>query len=656
MNEFFPQRAVHLDFHTMPRVPDVGAEFDAGAFARTLSEAHVEYVTVFAKCNLGMAYYPTKVGTVHPGMVVHDMLGPMVTECHKRDIRVAAYINTGLDHEQALRHREWCKVDSQGRVYKIEEMGNFFRTMCLNSGYRLNVMGMIEEVLSSYPLDGLFLDCINLSPCYGVECLDAMKAREMDIFDESEVARFQSEMTDEFLAEVEDRVATIRPGINVYFNGIRYTRQPTHIEMEVLPTGSWGYDYLPFVIRYARTLRRPYFTMTGRFHKSWGDLGGLRTEHSLLYDCYYSIANGGTCSIGDHMHPRGRLDPAVYDLVERTYRRVMEIEEWTAGSESEAEIVVIDPALSGVPGEVKIHRSQGHSLQGAARMLSELNCQFDLSGGGSDIGKYRVVVLAGDVTVDGELAPVLKQHLDRGGSIISSAYAGLDSGRGEFALSDYRIRFEGPEPHSYTFFRALPGVAQGMPEMLTTIYDSGIAMVPGEGAETLAELHRPYFNHLEWDGYHEQFYCPPQEDTGRPALVRCGNVFHFSFPIFRSYIRHAPVPYRTLVGNCLGLALADPMVKVENFPSFGQVTLGRQGDRRLVHLLLYMPELRGKSQVVEEPLLARDIRVSLRSDRGEISRCYLAPSGKELPLSRDDPYISVTVPETCGYQLVVFES
>ena len=54
-----PHRSFHLDFHTMPNVPDVGAEFDGAKFARTLVNARIDFITVFAQCNLGMAYYPT---------------------------------------------------------------------------------------------------------------------------------------------------------------------------------------------------------------------------------------------------------------------------------------------------------------------------------------------------------------------------------------------------------------------------------------------------------------------------------------------------------------------------------------------------------------------------------------------------------------------
>lgn len=52
----FPSRAIRLDFHTMPGAYDVGKDFDPDEFASTLQKAHVEYITVFARCNLGFAY------------------------------------------------------------------------------------------------------------------------------------------------------------------------------------------------------------------------------------------------------------------------------------------------------------------------------------------------------------------------------------------------------------------------------------------------------------------------------------------------------------------------------------------------------------------------------------------------------------------------
>jgi hypothetical protein len=199
-------------------------------------------------------------------------------------------------------------------------------------------------------------------------------------------------------------------------------------------------------------------------------------------------------------------------------------------------------------------------------------------------------------------------------------------------------------------------MSRGLPKMLTTVYNPGIAMKARKGTTILAKLHKPYFNVKSWDWYHENLYTPPEKDTGRPALAQNGNIFHFSFPIFKGYFEHAVVAYKNLVHNCLEKVLPQPMVKVENFPSFGQVTVTRQDKRRMVHLLTYLPELRGRAiQIIEEPIKIVQVILSLRTEGQKISKVYLAPSRKKLEFKQDNNYVTVTVPEVNGYQLVVFE-
>jgi hypothetical protein len=44
-------RQIHLDFHTSEHIPNVGAAFDPETFVATLKAAHVDSITVFAKCH-----------------------------------------------------------------------------------------------------------------------------------------------------------------------------------------------------------------------------------------------------------------------------------------------------------------------------------------------------------------------------------------------------------------------------------------------------------------------------------------------------------------------------------------------------------------------------------------------------------------------------
>ncbi len=652
MDKGFVKRAVHLDFHTMPGIYDVGIDFDPAEFAGTLKKASIDYITVFAKCNLGFAYYPTKIGIVHPGLRKKDLLGGMVSACHREGIRVAAYFNAGLDHEHALRHREWCKVNKDGQVAEMQNMGHFFRRMCLNTGYRQYLLGMVKEVMDNYPVDGIFLDCFSLSPCYGLECVNGMEKLGMDVSDEKQAKNFCWLITESFMDEVKKIVKKKNRDAYIYFNGLPYAKQPTHIELEILPTGGWGYDVLPWAVRYARTLKKPFFTMTGRFHKSWGDFGGLRPEESLLFDLYNSIANTGTTSIGDHMHPRGMLEKAVYETMGSAYSKTKRLERFTEGARVLTEIAVVEPSLSMYPG----FYFDFSGVAGAARMLMELKYQFDVIDGTGELSGYRVLILPDNVSVDDGLKKKLKEHLKKGGAIISSASAGLSPDKKKFALEDYKISFEGAEENNPSFFKSEKEVAEGLPDMLITIYEQGISMKAKKGALVLAKLYKPYFNTRSWDWRHENLYTPPEKETGRPALVQCGSIFHFSFPVFKSYFNDAVVAYKQLLKNCIDRALKEPLIRYQNLPSFAQVTAVRQKGRKMVHILSYLPELRGKMQIIEEPIVLRDVRIGLRDDGQKVKKVYLAPSEQEIEFSLEKGYVWVKISEIKGYQLVVFET
>lgn len=69
LSGILPFRQIHLDFHTSSGVPSVGEAFNTTEFAEILKGAYVNSIAIFAKCNQGMSYYPTKVGVMHPGDV-----------------------------------------------------------------------------------------------------------------------------------------------------------------------------------------------------------------------------------------------------------------------------------------------------------------------------------------------------------------------------------------------------------------------------------------------------------------------------------------------------------------------------------------------------------------------------------------------------------
>jgi hypothetical protein len=76
----------------------------------------------------------------------------------------------------------------------------------------------------------------------------------------------------------------------------------------------------------------------------------------------------------------------------------------------------------------------------------------------------------------------------------------------------------------------------------------------------------------------------------------------------------------------------------------------------MVHLLSYLPEMRGKTPMIEEGITLHDVKIMLRDEKETVSRVYLAPEKTEIPFKRSNGYTEVVVPKSCGYSLIVFEN
>ena len=155
-------RQIHLDFHNAPMIPDVGRDFDARAFARTMQQAHVNSVTVFAKCHHGHLYYrsdrPERHPALPPGL---DLLGEEITALHIADIRAPIYISVQCDEYAANMHPEW--VARREDTGQVKWGNNVFRPgwqiLDMSSPYQDYLAEQLREILEKFkPVDGIFFD------------------------------------------------------------------------------------------------------------------------------------------------------------------------------------------------------------------------------------------------------------------------------------------------------------------------------------------------------------------------------------------------------------------------------------------------------------------------------------------------------------------
>jgi putative glycosyl hydrolase-like family 6 (GHL6) protein/glycosyl hydrolase family 42 (putative beta-galactosidase) len=657
-----PKWCLFFDFHTMPACPDVGAAFDANATADWFQECGVDYVVFPARCNLGMAYYDTQIGIRHPSMET-DLLGELTRACHARDIALTAYLNTGLSHEEGLRHRDWLVLPESGETYRPNRLDHFFRQMCYNTPYGEHVTEMACEVVAQCGVDGLFLDCMHTAPCVGQECLRKMADEGIDWQDADQINAFNERKVIELGRRISAAARKINPDLMIYCNGIGYEAQAdfgSYLEFECLPTGGWGYELLPVGARYLRTLGKPVLNMTGRFHRSWGDFGGIRTPASIEYDCLYGLANGLRPTIGDHFHPRGELNRAVMQLDRDLYGRLRQLDPWLQGATplTDAAVLMLKPYpgyAQRAPQQSTAYRQEFDAVKAATRMLCELDTQFDVVSLGSSWDGYRLLVLPDYVRLDGEVCARIRAHLDGGGAVLSTAWSGLDPATHDFVLEDWGLTYQGEDPYDPAYLSPSAAFADGLPDMPLTLYERGTCVSAHADTEVLATITAPYYNR-HWDGEHGFVYLPPDRPTDRPAVTLHDRVAHVSHPIFTSYWNSAPLPMRQIVAGLLQRLLPLPLLRAPDAPSFARLTVTAQPGRRMIHVLAYLPERRGAAtDMIEEPLILTDQVVELRLDGRTPRRVYLAPQEQEIPFEVVDQYVRVRLDRVEGYALVVIE-
>lgn len=647
-------RQVHLDFHTSPLIPDVGTTFDADAFAETVQSAHIDSITCFGKCHHGWSYYPTKVGKTHPALTF-DLLGAQIEACHRRDIRVPIYLTCVWDNLAADEHPDWQQQRRDGSFPGKSPGEAGWRWLCMNSPYRDYQIAQTEELLAAYDVDGFFYDILwSVHPgCFCRYCQDSMKRLGMDILNEEHQHQHRAIITRTFMETLSGVVRAKKPAATIFYNNrVKQGMRPevpfmTHAEIEALPNGGWGYAYFPFWVRYARNFGLPTMGMTGRFHRSWADFGGLKSPDALRYECGSMLANGAVCSIGDQMHPRGTLDAAVYETIGDVYAEVEAKEAWCRDARPLTEIAIL------------LTDWKNDSEDGAAKMLLELHHQFDILDAEADWNSYRVLVLADRGKPTPELVTRLRNYLHNGGKLLLSHEALLDSATGDFALSEEMgVHYQGRVASTPCFFKLRPNFRHGIRDFAWVMMGGGSAVTAADDTDTLADVYASYFDRTDAH-FTSHFYAPHTETTGTPAVTWHRNVAYLFGTYFGDFQREGDSVYRRVVGNALDLLLPQPLLTTDAPPTT-EVTVTQQateeGTRQIVHLVNYQPNRRGRHvEVIEQMTPLRDVRVGLRLTHAPKS-VTLAPEGIALAVEYHEGRAWVTVPEVRVHQMVVFET
>jgi hypothetical protein len=669
-----PWRKIHLDYHNSQYMVGLGTAFNADEFGDRLVEAHVDSIVVFAKDMHGYFYYPSKYGPVHPGLA-RDLLGEQVAACRRRNIKVYAYYCVTWDNYLAERHPEWLvwKRDRTTYLPKFDETPGWTALCLSHADYVQLLLDHSRECITSYDIDGIWYDMpLPIGgECFCSNCLATLRSAGSDPFDVRAQREHKQDLLVNWMRRSHELAHELKPGIQVDQNNQTRlglgARAPylDNIDIEALPTAFWGYMYYPTTVRYARTFGVPVCGMTGRFHRSWADFGGLKHPNQLRSELAGIVAQGAQCDVGDQLPPSGRLDPAVYGTIGECYAEIERLEPYLAQAAPvvEAAIVVRGRPLEDLGTvERRMADTLGGSVFGAAKLLMEQHVQFDIVEGAGGIERYRLLVLPDALPVDEPLAERLQAYLAGGGAIVAAHDALRIAGTERVWADDLGLQYAGESPFKPVYLKLGAALRAELPDYEWALYD-GAAQWQLSGAgktAALAQLGEPLFQRGP-EHYTSHGQTPFDHVTDYAAVVHQGRLAAAAFPIGASYYRHGYWIYREIFRTLLDAVLPVRLIET-NAPLSAEVTVTQQAaeagrpERWMVHIVNFSPNRRGPEHVeyLEDPIPLHDVEVTLRVD-ASIGRAYLAAGGAELPLRAVDRGWSVTVPRVRFGEIVVME-
>ena len=670
-SEFTPRfRQVHLDFHTPGDITDVGGSFDGESFASTFENAHVDTVNVFAKCHHGFAYYPSEVGTPHPGLT-RDLLGEQIAALHARGIRAPVYISVLWDDLGGIQHPEWMITQKDGTVLMRPPLGNGttrWTTLDIASGYRDYLFALVEEISHKYEVDGFWFDIIWPEPNYSPWARERARSLGVDISDDVAMRELASKDLDKFHEDMTSVVRRNVPEASIFFNGSmdaganRWSPHMTHLEIESLPTsGEWGYMHYPVASRFARTLGLPTIGMTGRFHKSWADFGGLKPVTQLDYECGTIMSGGSAISIGDQLDPSGKLDPAVYKTIGAAYQKVRELEPWLHGARPAAEAaIIIDRRLAAFGVHDSVFFSE--EVEGAAQMLLDLHVQFDIVDPGlSDLSEYSLIIVPDELDGSFSLREALERARSSGSKIILSGRGGIDPDTGSHSPLTTPAVISGEtevKPSYITPGRRSQRFSELDDDYGYVFYDKAYTLRQTGDGNSYGALNAARYER-RWDHFYSHQQAPIGASLGSPWCVISDDVAMLAVPIFGAYRRHDYWAYKALLASILDQFLPVPLLST-NAPASVEASLHTQPtadgqERSIVHLTAFTPR-RGYSRVprIDEGGQLAGIRLEIASDN-EPTAVYLAPSEQGLEFTWNQGLVRVELPPIGTQTIVVLE-
>ena len=638
-----------MDFHTSEYIEDIGVDFDAEQFKAALELGHVTSVTLFGKCHHGYTYYPSKISMMHPHLQF-NLLKAQVDAAHELGLKTPIYLPIGWSEKDAEDHPEWLAKDfNSGEVYyyrydptakpmDVKPMCSW-RVLCPVGGYKKQLLALTKEICEEFaPIDGLFYDIVFLGDACGCDaCKRGMRVRGYNENNLEDAKKYYIETRQELLKELSDIVKGYNPEATVFFNGGAEINYPmyhdyqSHFELEDLPSVWGGYDRLPVRAKYfTQKQKKQTIGMTGKFHTSWGEFGGFKRTEALRYECANMLALGAGCSIGDQLHPSGKMDMETYRRIGHVYEYIEKIESYCVNM-NEATNFGFVMSMDTTENE------------GVSKMLMETQRGFVLVLEDTDISKLQCVMVPNHANVTATLLKKLKDFHKNGGKL-------LLIGDAVCYFEDLGIRYLGHSEYDMDYISTERSMINLDSPLLA--YSSAYIVETNEDYKVLADVYEPYFSRT-YEKYCSHRNTPNQKQKAYyPAAVCNGQVAYIAHNIPQIYYDYGSSYHRDYFTSVLKTLLPNDVCEVTGLMSCGRMRLTENEQYYALHLFYASPVSRGEACVIEDIPELYNIKVTLHID-GKISSVVKVPQNENIAFTQGEDTLQFTVDKMKNHQLII---
>lgn len=652
-----------------------------------------------------VAFYQTRIAghRLSSGLQGRDLLAEIIPVAHREGMRVLVRIDPSCAPKAlAESNPEWFARDREGRFCEVSE----HYVTCPNAGYyRVRMVEVIREILSSYGADGIWNNqgkfaAWDTGACHCDTCQRLFRDETGgDIPEENWDDPLWRRYNEWRYRRIADWVALMHREIHAVKSDAVFIAAVQLMEsLETIRPGGWDIDYwlehqdIPtfecqrrhtapwwpgIQAKYLATLApdKPRWMTVSYFYPWWRLYASPEAENRPWIA--QQVANG----VSPWLHINGGysdlFDRRSLPAMQAVFQRLERWQNYLDDARSQARVLLIlSRHTQDNYGRGNPHARYLDFIRGWYCALQEAHIPFDVM---SDklvtvdrLSSYDAVIISNLACVDDDLAGTLKVFVEGGGGLV----AGCDAGRhtldgtvreqpafGELLGIRYLGRREGLKSSYARLENHDDPLLAGIGDT-DVIPNEGVVIEVGvsDGDEVPLTLIPPVIAHSGATISIPE-YSAVRETTDIPVVLRGhrgrGRIVYFANTMEGLYYKYGFSDMGRVLGNAARWAAGGSVPVEVEAPDYVDVTHMAQPGRELVHLInlpLDKPLNTGWRHPGRNLVPVHDIVVRLRvAPKRRVRAARLASNEAILPHVIRAEVVEIVVPELVDHEIVVFE-